>query len=146
MTVIILVCSFIILIVATIGCSNLSNKDSYLKSIGFSELKKMIKDKKTFILYISNKNCPNCKAFEPKLKKVVTKYKIEINKLDDYYLTVKEFDEMQRYTNVTATPTIEFFDKGEEKSTLNRLVGNHSEDDIIEMLIDNDYIKNKDSN
>ena len=44
---------------------------------------------------------------------------------------------------ISGTPTIIFFEKGNEESTLSRIVGEMSYEDTIEKFKENGYIKSK---
>lgn len=137
-TIILLLASFFVILIALVGCSR--NSD-YLKNINLKDLEKKINNKDRFILLISNKDCINCKNFEPKLKSIINDNKIIIYKIDTFYLSVKEFNTLKNYTSHNGTPTIEFFVNGTENSTLNRIVGNVSNTVVIQKLKDNNYIK-----
>lgn len=119
------------------GCSV---KSKYIKDLSFKEFKQKIDNKDSFVLYIGNDHCSHCNKYMPTLKKVLEDYKVTIyhidnRKLKDDYIKFKE------YINISGTPTIVFIENGDEETTLNRIVGEKTYDETVEMLKVNDYIK-----
>lgn len=128
---------FIFMILLT-GCSKNSK---YIKEISFEDFKQKIANKETFVLYVGNKNCTHCIAYKPILTKVCEKYKITIYHLDNSKLSEKEYSKFKEYINISGTPTVAFITNGEEESSINRISGETSEEDTIEVFKTNGYIK-----
>lgn len=129
---------FIILgIFVLCGCSK-----SNVKEINFNEFNSLIKDNKTFILYVGSDTCISCKEFSPKFESVINDnninnvYYIDLDDLSD-----NDKNSFNKLINVNGTPTVVFINKGEEESTYNRINGNVSTEKIITRLKANDYIK-----
>ena len=116
-------------------------QNKHIKEIDFNELKNMVNSKKTFALYVGNEECSHCMAYMPTLKEVLDEYDIYIYHLDNSKLSEDEHSDMLKYINISGTPTIAFFKKGEEESTLDRIVGETSKEETIEKFKLNGYIK-----
>ena len=128
---------FVFIIFLT-GC----NKDSkYIKEISFDKFKSKMANKESFVLYVGNENCPHCVSYKPTLEKVLKENNITIYNLDNSKLSEKKYNEFKTYININGTPTVAFIINGTEESTLNRIVGETSEEDTIEMFKVNGYIK-----
>ena len=119
------------------GCSSSSN----IKEISLNEFNKKIENKETFVLYVGNEGCHNCVSYEPKLKEVLKEYNLTIYKLDNSKLSEDEFNKLNEKFSVSGTPTIMFITKGDEETTLNRIVGDSSKEKTIEKFKVNGYIK-----
>ena len=138
-TSIVLLCSLVFLVIALTSCSYTKE---YLQKIDYSALKNKISNNENFVLYISNKSCTHCKTFEPKFRKIINKYKFTAYKIDTAALTVDQYNEIIiGYIGEVGTPTVSFFEKGEDKGSYSRINGDVSDDKIIEKLKANDYIK-----
>ncbi len=98
-------------------------------------------NKESFAIYIGNEGCSHCLSYKPTLEKVLKDYKITIYHLDNSKLSEEEFSEFKTYINISGTPTVAFITDGEEETTLNRIVGEASEESTIEMFKANGYIK-----
>ena len=119
------------------GCSSSSN----IKEISLNEFNKKIENKENFVLYVGNEGCHNCVSYEPKLKEVLKEYNLTIYKLDNSKLSEDEFNKLNEKFSVSGTPTIMFITKGNEETTLNRIVGDTSKEKTIEKFKVNGYIK-----
>ena len=119
------------------GCSSSSNR----KEISLNEFNKKIENKENFVLYVGNEGCHNCVSYEPKLKEVLKEYNLTIYKLDNSKLSEDEFNKLNEKFSVSGTPTIMFITKGDEETTLNRIVGDTSKEKTIEKFKVNGYIK-----
>lgn len=126
------------LVILLTGCTS---GDEYIREISLDGFKRKIANKKTFVLYIGNENCSHCISYLPTLKSVLKEYKITIYHLDNSKLSKKEYNEFSEYISISGTPTIVFITKGEEETTLNRIVGETSKEDTIERFKTNGYIK-----
>ena len=98
-------------------------------------------NKETFVIYVGNENCSHCIAYKPTLISVLNQYKITIYHLDNSKLSEKEYEEFKSYINISGTPTVAFITEGEEETALNRIVGETSKEDTIEVFKINGYIK-----
>lgn len=114
------------------GCGS----KNYLVEISYDEYQELLNNKETFVLEVMKQDCSACKGFRPKLKKVAKEYKVEIRYLDYSKLTV----EQQETIEVSSTPTLIFYQNGEEETTSARLVGNQAEKKIIEKLKASSFI------
>ena len=132
----------LIIIILFLFCLTGCNKQSkYIKDISLNEFKEMIANKKTFAVYIGNENCSHCVAYLPTLESVLKEYNITIYHIDNSKLSEKKLGEFKTYVNYSGTPTVAFITNGEEETSLNRIVGESSKDDTIEMFKINGYIK-----
>ena len=119
------------------GCSK-----SSVEEINFNVLNNLIKENKTFILYVGSDTCISCKEFSPKFESVINDndvsnaYYIDLDNLSD-----DDKSSFNKIINITGTPTVVFITDGEEESTYNRINGNVSTEKIITRLKANDYIK-----
>lgn len=127
-----------ILVIALTGCSS---KSDGIKEISFNEFEKKISNKDTFALYIGNEGCSHCISYLPTLKSVVNKYNITLYHLDNSKLSEKESSTFKNYVSISGTPTVVFITKGEEETTLNRIVGEASKEETIKRFKTNGYIK-----
>jgi predicted bacteriocin transport accessory protein len=139
---------FIVIMCITIATfifvTNLNNDNvnsKYLNKTNYNEFKQLIKDKETFILYIGSKDCSHCKAFKPKLIDVLEQYKINVKYVDLSTYSEKDRDNLFSIINISGTPTVSFVINGEESSTMNRISGDVTKDQIIEKMKINNYIK-----
>lgn len=126
-----LLCIFV-LVVLTTGCNN-----KYLKEIKYKDYEKLIEDKETFALEVMRNGCSACESFEPTLKEFVKEYKIEVKYINTDNLTDEQIDKF----GITGTPTIIFYENGEEKTISSRLIGAVSKDKIITKFKTNGFIK-----
>lgn len=127
---------FVLIILA--GCSS---KSSHIKKISLDKFKEKIANKESFALYIGNKDCVHCENYKPTLTEVLDEYNIDIYQMDNSKLSKKEYSNFKTYISISGTPTIVFITDGEEETTLNRIVGEMSKKDTIEMFKINGYIK-----
>ena len=120
------------------GCSS---KEEHIKEISFNEFKEKIEKKDSFALYIGNKNCSHCVSYLPTLKSVLNKYNVTIYHLDNSKLSDSEQTNLKAYASISGTPTVLFITDGEEETTLNRIVGETTKEETIEIFKTNGYIK-----
>lgn len=117
------------------------NNSKYLINLSANELKEKIDNKDSFILLISRTGCSHCAEYLPVFTKV-----LDDNKVTAYDVDLADFSKEERsylndIANVSGTPTTIFIEKGEEKSTINRIVGTASRKDITDRLKTMNYIK-----
>ena len=130
-----LIFAFILLLLS--GCSN----KSYLKDLSFSELNKKLEAKEEFFFVVTQDGCSHCESFVPVLEKTlnskkITGYNFNISKLSES--DNKKFEELFK---IEGTPTTIFIKDGKEVSLLQRIYGEASEEQIIQKLKNNNYIK-----
>ncbi len=112
-----------------------------IKSISYSDLEKKLNNKDTFILEVVQDGCHNCESFTPKFKKILNKNKIDAYSVNLTSLSKEDTNKIDNLYKVSGTPTVIFITKGEEKSISQRIVGDRSDDFIIEKLKIAGYIK-----
>jgi len=118
------------------GCQ--SNK--YITEVNYSKLEKMLKNKETFAIEIYQTGCTFCESLKPKLNRVLKEYDIHIYSINKADLSNKDRENLKKLYGDVGTPTIIFIEEGEEKGILYRLVGDHSEKQIISKFKSNGYI------
>ena len=119
------------------GCSN----DSYLKDLSFSELKNKIEAKEEFFFVVTQDGCSHCEAYVPVLTKTLNKYKITGYNLNLSKLSESDNKEFEELFKTEGTPTTIFVKDGNEISILQRIYGEATEDQIVQKLKNNNYIK-----
>jgi predicted bacteriocin transport accessory protein len=137
-TTVLLLCTFAFLVIILTGCNYTSK---YLNQIDYKTTTDKINSKDTFILFVSNKSCPHCKDFEPKLVSIIDQYKVTVYKLDTATMTNDEYNEFVGIIGEAGTPQVLFFYDGSETGIANRINGDVNKDRIISKLKANDYIK-----
>ena len=138
---------FLVLVCLVVGCKkeekkpeDTSKDTSYLTEITFSELKTKLDNKEDIILEIVQTGCSNCTVFSPRFESFLNEYKIQAYSLNISYLD-EEGDKWLDEYGVDGTPTVIFFEKGEETSTLKRIVGSQTREKIVSKLTANGYIE-----
>lgn len=129
--------TIVLLIVITLltGCS------SSLKRVDYDELEKMVKDKKSFILLISQDGCSHCEAYAPIIKKVLKENELTAYNLNITYISEEEYNKLkEKYSDFQGTPTTIFIKDGEEQKDA-RLVGDVSKNKLTSTLKKEKYIK-----
>ena len=111
---------FLVLVLLVVGCGKQEETNNteveYLKELTFEELEVKLENKEDIILEIVQTGCSNCTAFSPKFESVLNEYEIQAYSLNISYLSDAGADWLESY-NVDGTPTVIFFEKGEETST-----------------------------
>ena len=107
----------------------------------FEEFKNKIENEDSFILVVVQAGCPACKAFQPTLNSVIEQYDIDIYSIDTITLTNEERLYLNNIANVASVPTTLFIVNGIEETTLNRIVGNASQTDLVNRLRALNYIE-----
>lgn len=126
---------FLLLVVT--GCG----KTATIKKINLDEYNKLIDNKETFILEVMRQSCSHCEILKPRLEEVAKEYNINIKSID--LDSIKNVIELEEFTEKTSdgTPTIIFYEKGEEKSVAYRIVGSVTKQKLVEKFKDMGYIK-----
>jgi len=133
---------FLVLVVFLVGCNNQANEEpKSLIEIDYYTLNEKLNDGDSFILEVVQTGCSNCTAFTPKFEKVLEAYNLTAYSLNISDLSPEDSNDFLSKYKVDGTPTVMFFEKGKETSTLKRLVGNKSEAQIESKLRSNGYIK-----
>jgi len=132
---------FLVLVFLVVGCGNKEEKQQYLKNVDYSQFASMVERKESFILEVVQTGCSNCTAFTPKFEAVLEEYEIVSYSLNLSEISSEDNKKFLKEYSVDGTPTVMFFENGEETSTLKRLTGNQDKEKIISKLKANGYIK-----
>lgn len=128
----------IIGIITITGCS--SEKGSF-ETISYQDYQKLIENKEDFMVEVMSSDCTHCKSLRPKLQKVINDYKINMKVINLEELSSEDYQAFTNEIGTRATPTIIFYKKGYESSVSTRIVGDVSEEKIIQKMKDNKIIK-----
>lgn len=140
----------LIICLLLIGCflgiyflSKNSNKQESANLIELtgSTFKEKIENKDSFILLVTKEGCSHCAEYLPVFINVIDKYDITAYKLDLATLSSEEKSYLADIANISGTPTTVFIEKGEEETTLNRIVGSANRKTIETRLKTLKYIK-----
>ncbi|MCI9280541.1 MAG: thioredoxin family protein [Bacilli bacterium] len=115
--------------------------DTKLIDIKMTDLEAKIENKESFILVISQTGCSHCEQYLPELDRTLKEINLEANVLNITNLNTEEKITLSKYANFSGTPTTLFFTDGEEKTSLNRIIGYASKAKIKERLSSLGYIK-----
>lgn len=132
---------FLIIIIALVVVAIVFSEDEteYIKEISLNDVIDKQEDKDSFILYIKQTDCEHCKEFTPTLMSVLRENDIKAYALN---LTDLTEEEMEIYTDtfdVNGTPTVLFFDEGNE--SLIRIEGAQSKAKVESKLESTGFIK-----
>lgn len=108
------------------------NKNSRIVEISVSDLEEKINSNETFILVISQTGCSHCEQYLPELERTLKEYDLTAYDLNITGLSEEDSNKLAKYVNFSGTPTTIFFTDGEEKTSLNRIVGYASKSKIVE--------------
>lgn len=137
----IILIGLIIIILLTATILILGSKSNLVK-LNYNEVIEKLKDKETFVLCISAKDCIHCQNYKPKLKKISNQYKIKIYYIDTDTIDKDNYDEFKKQLNFDgSTPVTLFIKDGEEKTTATRINGDASSRTIISKLKTNGFIE-----
>lgn len=113
-----------------------------LTPISYQELKKLQKEKETFILEVMQDGCSHCEEFSPRLEKIIKKYKVEnAYQLNMSTLSKEDEKDFLETLGITSTPITCFYKKGKELGELYRIEGAVSDSLVIKKLENLKYIK-----
>lgn len=101
---------------------------SNINKINFTELKKLIKDKRTFIIVITQEMCGHCKNYKKTYNDVLKNNQLTSYELDIAYLNSKEIEEFQNTISIEGTPTTIIYIDGVIQK--NKLVGNTDKNEV----------------
>lgn len=117
--------------------------DSKLIPITGQELLDKLNQKETFILVFTQDGCSHCNEYTPILNRVLDEYDITIYDLNltELRKDTELYNQVSSKFNIPGTPTTIFINDGEEKTTLNRLVGGSNYKDLVEKFKDRGFIE-----
>ena len=139
-TIWIIIITIIIVSIVTVLTYNIIKKD-YFTKLNYEEFFNKWENDDTFVLVISKTECPYCRMYIPKIKKISEEYKINTYYVETDTFTAEESSAFSNLINYNATPTTVFIKNGEELSKATRINGNVSEQKIINKFKSNDFIK-----
>lgn len=130
----------IVLITILVITLTSTNEDNIIK-LNYNEITEKVNNKESFVLCISASNCPHCKSYKRKIKKIANEYNMIIYYTDIDKLSEKEYEEFKtKFSFDGSTPTTVFFKEGEEKTTATRIEGDTQTEKIINKLKQNGFI------
>ena len=112
----------------------------YIHELTFNELESKLNKQDSFVLIITQTGCSHCEAYLPVVQNVSNKYKVDFYVLNRTNISDEERTKLKNIANISGTPTTLFYTSGEEKSALNRLVGQATEYRLVEKLTSEGYI------
>lgn len=112
----------------------------YIHELTFNELESKLNNQDSFVLIITQTGCSHCEAYLPVVQNVSNKYKVDFYVLNRTNISDEERTKLKNIANISGTPTTLFYTSGEEKSALNRLVGQATEYRLVEKLSSEGYI------
>ena len=112
----------------------------YIHELTFNELESKLNNQDSFVLIITQTGCSHCEAYLPVVQNVSNKYKVDFYVLNRTNISDEERTKLKNIAKFSGTPTTLFYTSGEEKSALNRLVGQATEYRLVEKLTSEGYI------
>ena len=112
----------------------------YIHELTFNELESKLNNQDSFVLIITQTGCSHCEAYLLVVQNVSNKYKVDFYVLNRTNISDEERTKLKNIANISGTPTTLFYTSGEEKSALNRLVGQATEYRLVEKLTSEGYI------
>ena len=112
----------------------------YIHELTFNELESKLNNQDSFVLIITQTGCSHCEAYLPVVQNVSNKYKVDFYVLNRTNISDEERTKLKNIAKISGTPTTLFYTSGEEKSALNRLVGQATEYRLVEKLTSEGYI------
>ena len=112
----------------------------YIHELTFNELESKLNNQDSFVLIITQTGCSHCEAYLPVVQNVSDKYKVDFYVLNRTNISDEERTKLKNIANISGTPTTLFYTSGEEKSALNRLVGQATDYRLVEKLTSEGYI------
>ena len=136
----------IILIIILLGAFlvykfGFKKEDTNLIDITVPKLEEKINNKDSFVLVLSQTGCINCTQYLPELDRALKRVDYEAYVLNLSNINDEEKAKLSKIVIIEGTPTTVFIQNGEEKTSLNRLVGYASSANIIERLKSLGYIE-----
>ena len=127
-----IILGIVIIALITISIVFTEDESKYLHDITLSKVIKKKEKGDRFILYIKQTNCEHCKVFTPRFVSALKDTKLEAYVLNLTNLTDEENETYSNTFDVEGTPTVLFFDEGNE--SLIRIEGEQTKDRIISKL------------
>ena len=112
----------------------------YIHELTFNELESKLNNQDSFVPIITQTGLSHCEAYLPVVQNVSNKYKVDFYVLNRTNISDEERTKLKNIANISGTPTTLFYTSGEEKSALNRLVGQATEYRLVEKLTSEGYI------
>lgn len=131
---------FLVMLVGVLLLTGCKNSINSVKEIDFATLQSKIDNKETFILEVIQTGCSHCEEFSPRLRSVLANYDLTAYSINLSNLTEDEKNKLYEITEISGTPTVCFFKKGNEE-IMNKIVGAVSNKEVITKLKDAKYIK-----
>lgn len=131
---ILLLGGFVTLLVLNLNKNKPNEEYKYYHEINYQEFTKKINNKDSFVLVIHQTGCSHCINYLPIVKEVTNDYKVDIYSINTAELSEKDNMSFNNDIHFTGTPTTIFITDGEEKTSLNRIVGEASSKKIVERL------------
>jgi thioredoxin len=132
-----------IILIFTFLITACGNKSEYLKDISYKDFINKQKNKENFILEVYRTGCHWCEEYKPVLEKLTKEKKLTIYVLNLANISDNEERELFEKYGSLGTPTIIFFEKGEEASKLKRSLGYKNESATISALQNAGYLQDK---
>lgn len=133
---IMMLCGIMILAFCLTGCST-----GGIKEISYQELKQKVEDKETFMLEIVQTGCSACEDFTPRFQKILKENNITAYSINLTNLSEEERTKLNDIANINSTPTVIFYENGEEESVSLRIIGAVNNEKINQKLKTQGYIK-----
>ena len=132
---------FLIIIIALVVVAVVFSEDEtkYMEEISLNDVISKQEDEDSFILYIKQTDCEHCKEFTPTFLSVLRKHNLKAYVLNVANLTEEESEIYADTFDVNGTPTVLFFDKGNE--SLIRIEGAQSKAKVESKLESTGFIK-----
>ena len=131
------ICIFLLILLIIINFCN------DLKDISYKDFINKQKNKENFILEVYRTGCHWCEEYKPVLEKLTKEKKLTIYVLNLANISDNEERELFEKYGSLGTPTILFFEKGEEVSKLKRSLGYKNESATISALQNAGYLQDK---
>jgi predicted bacteriocin transport accessory protein len=123
---------------------SLKSKPNNIINISGEEVLEKIKNKESFILIRTQDGCHYCEEYKPILNRVLTENNIKAYNLNTTNLAQEDQNirnEIEKRFNISGTPTTIFIENGEERTTINRIVGSSTYSNLKDKLKEHGFIK-----
>ena len=132
---------FLIIIIALVIVAVVFSEDEteFIKEISLNDVIDKQEDGDSFILYIKQTDCEHCKEFTPTFLSVLREHDIKAYALNLTNLTEEENEIYADTFDVEGTPTVLFFDEGNE--SLIRIEGAQSKAKVESKLETTGFIE-----
>lgn len=116
-----------LMLIFVVGCGKRTTYDE----ISYKEFNELVENKKSFPLVIGSSTCSACSLFRPTMEAFISKYNIDVKYIDISKLSEDESNYLMSYVGFKSTPTTIFFEDGKQTSTVYRIVGSVSMDEVV---------------